>query len=150
MDVFVGNLSPRTTLGDLVTFFKSFSSSARFQIFDKQFDDGNTTRYAVASIEPDKLAEKVIKKLSGMSLNGSRVVLREFNHRNYGNERRAMGWRDKIWQGEERRKNERRRKIAAPDSGFDWDKSVKAALNNDEVDLDNVQVEARDIFSRKG
>lgn len=151
MDVFIGNLSQRTTLSDLVAFFKSFASDARFQLFDKHYQDGSSSRYAVATIDPDKLAEKAIKKLNGQSLNGVPVLLREFLHRSYGNERRAMGWRDKVWHGVERRQNERRRKMAVKPS--DFDREIEASKHKsfaETVDLDNVQVEARSLFTRKG
>lgn len=142
MDVFVGNLSPRTTLSDLVTFFKSFSSDTRFQIHDKQFADGSRTRYAIASIEPDKLAQKAIKKLNGGYLHGNTVVLREFLYRSYNNERRAIGWRDRTWQGVERRDSERRRKQQTPKPA-DFDTPRK------EDGASQVKVEARDLFARK-
>jgi len=150
MDVFVGNLSPRTTLNDLVVFFKSFSSDARFQIFDKQFEDGSRTRYAIASIEPDKLAEKAIKKLNGTYLQGNTVVLREFLHRSYSNERRAVGWRDKPWGGVERRGNERRRKQAQKATDFDTEMGLNKPRQREEpLDPANIKIEARGIFARK-
>lgn len=149
MDVFVGNLSPRTTLSDLVTFFKGFASNARFQIHDKQFEDGSRTRYAIATIDPDKLAEKAIKKLNGQMLDGHSVVLREYLHRGYSNERRAMGWRDRPWQGEERRASERRRKQLQKPVDFETEMGIKKASAADEVDLDNIRVEARGQFARK-
>ena len=151
MDIFVGNLSPRTTVSDLVALFKSFSSATRFQIFDKQYDDGSRSRYAVATIDSDKLAEKAIKKLNGQELNGQRIALREFLHRSYGNERRAIGWRDKPWHGVERRANERRRKMAIKPTDFETQMGVKTSVSGDEkIDLDNLQVEARGNFARKG
>lgn len=150
MDVFVGNLSPRTTLSDLVTFFKGFASDTRFQLFDKQYEDGSRIRYAVATIEPDKLAEKAIKKLNGQKLHGEAVVMREFLHRNYGNERRAVGWRDKPWHGVERRDNERRRKQLQKPVDFETEMGIKkAAREEEEIDLRKIKIEARGLFARK-
>lgn len=150
MDVFVGNLSQRTTLNDLMVFFKGFASDARFQIFDKQFEDGSRTRYAVASIEPDKLAEKAIKKLNGSYLQGNTLLLREFLHRSYSNERRAVGWRDKPWHGVERRTSERRRKLTMKPADFDREMGLNKAKKMEEpLDPAKVKVEARDIFARK-
>ncbi|HEY0633768.1 MAG TPA: RNA-binding protein [Gammaproteobacteria bacterium] len=149
MDVFVGNLSPRTTLSDLVTFFKGFASNARFQIHDKQFEDGSRSRYAIATLDPDKLAEKAIKKLNGQVLNGHVVAVREYLHRGYSNERRAMGWRERPWQGIERRASERRRKQTQKPTDFDAEMGIKKESVSDEVDLDNIKVEARDLFARK-
>jgi RNA recognition motif-containing protein len=149
MEVFIGNLSTRTTLSDLVAFFKGFARDTRFQIFDKQYEDGSRSRYAVASIDSDKLAEKAIKKLSGQNLNGNSIALREFLHRSYGNERRAVGWRDRPWNGVERRAYERRRKQAMKPMDFETEMGIKQNTAQEEVDLDNIQIEARDIFSRK-
>lgn len=150
MDVFIGNLSPRTTLSDLVTFFKSYASDTRFQIFDKQFEDGSRARYAVATIEPDKLATKVISKLNGKVLSGNMVVLREYTHRSYGNERRAVGWRDKPWQGVERRDLDRRRKQAMKKSDFDTEMGLnKPSAEEEKIDPNNIKIEARGIFARK-
>ncbi|HEY0721158.1 MAG TPA: RNA-binding protein [Gammaproteobacteria bacterium] len=150
MDVFIGHLSPRTSLSDLVAFFKSFASDTRFQILDKEFEDGSRTRFAIATIESDKLAEKAIKKLNGQFLNGSAVVLREFLHRNYGNERRAVGWRDKPWHGVERRDLERRRKQIQKPVDFDTAMGIKKGANEEEeIDLQKIKIEARSQFSRK-
>ncbi len=150
MDVFIGNLSPRTTLSDLVTFFKSFASDSRFQIFDKQFENGSKTRFAVASIEPDKLGEKAIKKLNGQLLNGEAVVIREYLHRSYGNERRAVGWRDKPWHGVERRDLERRRKQVHKPVDFETEMGLKKAVKEEEeIDFRKVKIEARSQFARK-
>ncbi len=150
MDVFIGNLSPRTTLNDLVVFFKGFAPGARFQIFDKQFEDGSRSRYAVAIVEPDKLAEKAIKKLNGAFLQGSKVVLREFLHRSYNNERRLIGWRDKPWHGIERRVSERRRKQALKSRDIDAKMGTKQACEpTEKIDPNNIRIEARDLFARK-
>lgn len=150
MDVFIGNLSPRTTLNDLVVFFKSFASDARFQLFDKQYEDGSRARYAVATIEPDKLAEKAIKKLNGQLLKGEMVVLREFLTRSYSNERRAVGWRDKPWHGVERRGEERRRKQVQKPVDFETQMGIKkVAKEDEEIDLRKVKIEARSLFARK-
>lgn len=150
MDVFIGNLSPRTTLIDLALFFKGFASDVRFQIFDKQFEDGSRTRYAVATIEPDKLAEKAIRKLNGAYLQGNTVFLREFLHRSYNNERRAVGWRSKPWQGVERRTSERRRKQSLKPADFDAEIGLNKRNKAEEpLDPAKVRIEARDIFARK-
>lgn len=148
MEVFIGNLSPRTTLTDLVTFFKGFASDTRFQIFDKQYDDGSRTRYAVASIDSDRVAEKAIKKLTGKVLNGNTIMLREYQHRSYGNERRAVGWRDKPWHGIERRASERRRKQAVKQRDFDTEMGVNKTQSGKE-ESEEIRIEARGNFARK-
>lgn len=110
MEVFIGNLSPNATLSDLIVFFKGFSSKAKFHIIEKRQEGGGKFRYGIAYFDSDKLALKAIKKLNQKPLRGERVVLREYFHRNYSNERRALNWREKPWHGEERRQQERRRK----------------------------------------
>lgn len=149
MDVFVGNLSPRTTLNDLVVFFKGFASETRFQIFDKQFENGSSTRYAIATIEPDKLAEKAIKKLNGTYLNGNQVGLREFLHRSYNNERRAVGWREKPWHDVERRNLERRRKQMKKATDFDTEMGLNKTAPEEPIDPNKIRIEARGNFARK-
>jgi len=150
MDVFVGNLSPRTTKSDLIALFKGFGDDVRLQVFAKQFQDDSCSHYAVATIEPDKLALKAIKKLSGQYLKGSVILLREYHHRGYINERRAMGWRDKPWHGVERRQLERRRKQALKSNDLDAKAGIKLTPEPAEtVDPDNIKIEARSSFARK-
>ncbi len=109
MDVFVGNLAFNVTYTDLIGFFKGFSNKMKLRIVDKRQDDGSKNRYAIATFISDKLALKAIKKLNGKVLRGERLVLREYFNRYYANERRALNWRDKPWNGVERRLSERRK-----------------------------------------
>lgn len=109
MEVFIGNLAIGVTYTDLISFFKGFANKMRLRIVDKRQDDGSKLRYAIATFESEKLALKAIKKLNQKTLRGEPVVLREYFHRYYANERRALNWRDKPWEGVERRKTERRK-----------------------------------------
>ncbi|HEY0633769.1 MAG TPA: hypothetical protein VGE00_00190 [Gammaproteobacteria bacterium] len=150
MDVFIGNLSHETSLRDLVTFFRSLAGNARFQLFDKQYVDGTHLRFAVATIEPDKLAIKAIKKLNNQMLNGEAIVVREFLYRSYSNERRSVGWRNKPWHAIERRDLERRRKQIQPPVDFETAMGLKKApAQSEELDLRNIKIEARGQFARK-
>lgn len=130
MEIFIGNLSPHTTLSDLIGFFKGFSNKAKFRIIEKRQDDGSRYRYGIAFFDSDKLALKAIKKLHQKPLRGELVVLREYFHRNYSNERRALNWRNIPWQGVERRQQERRRK-EIPKPTPKVDKSVEQAKKNE-------------------
>lgn len=109
MEVFVGNLTLNVTHTDLIGFFKGFSNKMKLRIVDKRQDDGTRVRYAIAAFETEKLALKAIKKLNGKVLRGERLVLREYFNRYYANERRALNWRNKPWNGVERRQTERRK-----------------------------------------
>jgi len=50
----------------------------------------NVVRYGKAIIEPDPAAKQLIRKLNNLPFSGSRLKVREFGHRSYNNERRAM------------------------------------------------------------
>lgn len=149
MEVFVGNLSPRTTQSDLVTLFKGFAKEPRFQIHDKQYEDGSRTRYAVIDIESEKSARKAIAKLHGKIVNGNAVIVREFFYRSYGNERRAVGWRDKPWHGVERRNLDRRRKNAPKEIDFDKEMGIKPAVEEQKPDPQRLRVRAFGHLARK-
>lgn len=110
MDVYIGNITRTTTLNDVIQHFKGFAKKARIRMVDKQLEDGTRAFFAVAEFDTEKLALKAIKKLNGSQLGGQQLYLREFYHRSYSNERRAVNWRDKPWDGPERRVTERRRK----------------------------------------
>ena len=130
MDVFIGNLAEKTTLNDLMKFFKGFAKKARFRMVDKKLEDGSRAYFAIAEFESEKLALKAIKKFNGGFLRGQYLVLREFVHRSYTNERRALNWRDKPWTGVERRKTERRKKVQ-PKQRDDFDALVESSKQNE-------------------
>ncbi len=115
MEVYVGSLSPHTTRNDVVTYLKSFAKDARIQMVDKKLEDDLRAYYAIANFDSDRIAQKAIKKLSGGILRGETIELREFYHRSYSNERRALNWREKPWSGLERRNQERRKKVLPAD-----------------------------------
>lgn len=130
MEVFVGNITSNTTLSDVVYLFKGFAKKARLRMVDKKLQNGERAYYAVAEFDSDKLALKAIKKLDGSLLRGQQVVLREFHHRSYNNERRAVNWRDKPWGGPERRVSERRKKLQ-PQQKDDFDELLQSSRENE-------------------
>ena len=65
-------------------------------------------RYFFVQIDPPSLAPLAIYRLNGQNLYGHRLVVREFYTRGYMHERRAIDWRSKPWDKEERRTTERR------------------------------------------
>ncbi len=110
MELFIGNLPPNTNLGELIAFFKGFSSKADFHLKKKKLEDGTTVHYAVLGFVNDKYAHKLMEKYVGAVFNGNELVIREYEHRSYNNERRAVNWREKPWRAGERRKSDRRLK----------------------------------------
>ncbi len=114
MEVYVGCLTPQTTRNDVVTFLKSFARDARIRMVDQTLEDHQRAYYAIADFDSDRLALKAIKKFDGGVLRGEKVTLREYFHRSYSNERRALNWRDQPWSGLERRNHERRHKVVIP------------------------------------
>ena len=112
MDLFIDNLPDKASLNDLETFFQGYSHKARFRFAHYNLPDGDKVRYAIASFENGKLALKAINKLNQRSLYGQQLLIREFIHRSYSNERRALGWRDREWHQAERRLRERRNHAA--------------------------------------
>ena len=107
MDIFVGNIPGNTTVVDLKKFFKGFDKNAVFEV--KRLTGRNdVVTFGLVTIHSDRLAAKAIKRLHMKKLNGKPVVVREFTHRAGGNDRRQLGWRNKLWLGEERRQSDRR------------------------------------------
>jgi RNA recognition motif-containing protein len=151
MELFIGNLSPNANLGELVAFFKGFNKMARFRVEQKKLEDGTLVRYAVAVFENDKYALKMMEKFHGELFRGRELVIREYLHRSYNNERRAVNWRDKPWRAGERRRDDRRYKeMVKPKDEFE---SILATSQAKEKSLDDqadsVKVQAYDNFARK-
>lgn len=108
MDIFVGNLPRAASTADLERLFSSYDKAAHIAIKEGHDKDGNSFRYGVCSMESERAALKAIKALNGHRLLGAELTVHEFIHRNYSNERRALGWRQREWEDEERRRHERR------------------------------------------
>ena len=149
MEVFIGNLAPNATLTDLIGFFKGFSNKAKIRIVEKRQEDGSKVRFGIADFESDKLALKAIKKLNQTSLRGDLVVLREYLHRYYGNERRAVNWRDKPWDGVERRQLERRKK-ETPKAADNFDELIEQSRKKEEEEVGKVRISGYTHLARKG
>ncbi len=78
----------------------------------QEIDSTSLEFQALANLEPDIVAFKVIKKLHGMFIRGHRVVVREFYARNWKNDRRANETPQQALQFRDRRKTtDRRRKL---------------------------------------
>jgi hypothetical protein len=80
---------------------------AQYEVFDKLTMFG-IVRHGKVNIEPDLLAERVIERLNDTEYHGNALVVREFVTRINNNDRRALSWRLKQWEGGERRLRDRR------------------------------------------
>jgi RNA recognition motif-containing protein len=148
MEVFIGNIAPNTTLNDVIKLFKGFARKTSIRMVDQRLEDGGRAYYAIADFDSDKLALKAIKKLNGTLLHGDTVLLREFVHRSYNNERRAVNWRDKPWGGTERRRDERRKKARA-NSRTDFDELLESSKQNEKGERASISISAYRNMARK-
>lgn len=117
MDIYVGKLPDSTSVIELKIFFKGFDKQASFEVKRMKGKLGRLT-YGLVSIPSDRLAKKAIKKLHMKKFMGKLVAVREFSYRVSNNDRRELGWRSKMWLGEERRKLDRRDSISEKKRAF--------------------------------
>lgn len=122
MELYIGNLPENVTAFDLRKLFTPIAGSnsgkfsflrartepfMNFKIVEQRSASG-MVRYGWADIEPDEIAERCIERLNKAPFQGNTLVVREYFHRRAMNERRALDWRSKPWNGEERRVGQRR------------------------------------------
>lgn len=148
MDLFIGNLPGNVVEKDLINFFRGYNKKVQFRIESKDMSDGSKLRYAVASYESDKLARKAMAKLHGQMLYGATLNIREFEHRSYNNERRAIGWRNKPWDDIERRQDDRRNHVAFQHKD-EFDIILEGAPKEQQANHENLVVRAYKNASRK-
>jgi len=108
MEVFVGNLPETINPADLQRLLAPLDRDAQVKLHHLNYKEGGTACYGVCTFSSERLARKAIKKLDGYLLFGRALTVREYLYRSYSNERRALGWRNKSWDGLERRGGERR------------------------------------------
>lgn len=153
MDLFIGNLPSNITLGELTAYFKGFTNKADFHLKQRTLDNGEKLRYAVISFVNDKYALKLIEKYSGQSFRGNTLHIREYFHRSYNNERRAVNWREKPWRAGERRRDDRRymEHAVKTDDEFEQILASTASDKQDEADasVTRIRIEGYDSFARK-
>ena len=121
MKIFITNLPSGTQEPDLRELLKPFykAGGLRLQILSHAHEQGGHDIHAIVDITHERLAAKALKKLNGQSFQGRQLRLREFQHRSYSNERRALGWRNRPWKAKERRLGERRRQVRIEPGQFD-------------------------------
>jgi hypothetical protein len=149
MKILIANLPPRITELELLELLKPYRKrdGLHLQIVDQTSADGVHHYYAVADLSHERLAEKALKKLNGKLLRSSQLRLREFQHRNYSNERRALGWRNRAWSAKERRLKERRRQTRQQVDELDELFSGEAVSSA--VEVDEIRITAHGDLSRK-
>lgn len=107
MVLFIGNLSPLVTASDLCDLAR-MPTGAHLRIIKKKTRDGGLVRFALLQTAGSRQAQRVIARLDGKRCQGQRLVVREYEPRAAGNERRRLDWRQLAWTREERRRDERR------------------------------------------
>lgn len=148
MELYIGNLSDKVSIDDLHRLFRGFGRNLQFRFEFRILDDGGKARYAVVEFDSERLARKAIDKLRHTPLYGQPLIIHEYVHRSYNNERRAVGWRNRQWPGNERRSNDRRNHAAyqAPDA---FEEILQGAPREEETKAQNVLVQAYRDFARK-
>jgi hypothetical protein len=75
----------------------------------KEINTGLLEYQALAYIEPEEVANRVIKTLNGFQFKGCRITVRKFFLRDWKNDKRK-GENDAAWQHKEKRTNPTRRR----------------------------------------
>ena len=83
------------------------ASELSFKIVEKHTPSGSY-HYVVATVEPKAVAEELIELLNLRFIKDKPLEEREYVPRSYMNERRSINWREKVWDGIERRLGDRR------------------------------------------
>jgi len=111
MDVFIGNLPSSISFNEIRELHGNWDFDAPVKRVDGQDRHGREFHYFLAQFSPknEAEAEQLIQEMQNVSCYGQVLDVREFIHRSYCNERRALNWRDKQWHGTERRVTERRK-----------------------------------------
>jgi len=111
MDVFIGNLPSSISFNEIRNLHGNWNYDVPVKRVDGQDRHGREFHYFLAQFSPKEEAEadRLIREMEGVSCYGRVLEVREFIHRTYSNERRALNWREKPWHKTERRISERRK-----------------------------------------
>jgi len=127
LEIFVGNLPSDIDASDLRALFKNTlrknvfdkvyekliskgnldKTNTSFRVFQKEWR-GGVLNYGHIEFRSKKIASVAIDMLDNVNFKGSDLVVREYRHRAYVNDRRDVEWRESPWRDEERRLIERR------------------------------------------
>lgn len=108
MYIFIGNLPGKKYEPEILSLLKKIDKREKPRIESPILEHCNSGYFCIANIDKEKTAHKFIKKFNNKSPYGHPLNIREFVHRSYGNERRAINWRNKAWDGDEKRNGDRR------------------------------------------
>jgi len=108
MDIFIGDLPGKNYKYEISNMFMHVDKNSQVKIIAPVVKHTNKGFFCVVNIRDEKTAKKFIKKFNKKSPFGHRLLIREFIHRAYGNERREIDWRKRKWKGIEERKGDRR------------------------------------------
>ena len=114
MVIFIGNLPPLATEYDLCELAR-LPTGAHLRIIKKKNRDGRLVRFALLKAADDRQARRLQARLTGQRLHDAKLVVREYQPRVAGNERRRLDWRQLDWRGDERRYDERRSMLVQPE-----------------------------------
>jgi RNA recognition motif-containing protein len=107
MFVFIGNLPSVANESEIAHLLEKFGNNTE-TLKNLTFQKHRDSYFCIANISNDRKARKFIRKYNLKSPFGQELMVREFIHRSYGNERRDINWRQKQWRGAENRHIERR------------------------------------------
>ncbi len=111
MDVFIGNLPSRISFSEIRELHGNWDFDVPIKRVDDQDRQGREFHYFLAQFSPNNTAEaeQLMQEMDGVSYYGQPLDVREFVHRSYCRERRALNWRERPWHQTERRVTERRK-----------------------------------------
>ncbi len=137
MELFIGNLSPEATPAELWGIFRRTGLLPWRSNFSARVvrtlvgPEGRIHHYGRVTVHSERHAKRAVRRFSGQRLHGRCLIVREFRFRAAGNERRALNWRLRAWQGPERRFGERRR--YAETTFYVWETSLEVPASSPEL-----------------
>lgn len=110
VDIYIGNLPTSATMHDIRSACRKWDFNVAFERQSGIYKIGKPYQFFVARFGAgeEKDAQRLIRQLKGISLQGRTIEVREYINRSYSHERRAIDWRTRSWSGVERRRQERR------------------------------------------
>jgi len=119
--IFIGYFRADLDTRDIVGFLhKRCPAIEKYEACAKSVGMHGSVRYFLAYVASDKEANKVVRKLDGVVWMGHPLMARVIRERSAFNERRSVDWRNRDWDGPERRRRDRRayqRKTVERDRG---------------------------------
>lgn len=108
MNIFIGNLPGKRYEAEVLQLLKQIDKNIQAKIITPILKNVRDGFFCIANVSQEKLAKRFIKKYNLKSPYGQCLHIREYVHRSYGNERRDIHWREKYWNGPEKRSGDRR------------------------------------------